>query len=89
MQLGEEKQEVIYKFMLDISPEETTYLRDLGLQRIQNDYRALIEYAVVSLLEEKVKEIPIEDPKESEDIEWPVPLGLQNEETDEPVIGTL
>ncbi len=62
MELGKERKETVYKFDLDVTPSEAKMLRDLGLQRITNDDRALIEYAVVSLLEEKIKNTPIEEP---------------------------
>jgi len=66
MELGKERKETIYKFDLDVTPNEAKMLRDLGLHRIQKDDSALIEYAVVSLLEEKIKNTPIEEPSDED-----------------------
>lgn len=56
MELSNERKEMNYKFDLDVTPEEEEYLVEIGLRKIQGDRPALIEYAVVKLLEEYIAE---------------------------------
>ena len=54
MNLQNERKEEVFKFDVDLSDKEARSLREIGLDRIKNDDQALIEYAIVALLEEKI-----------------------------------
>ena len=57
MKIDNERTEVVHKFDIDLTDEEYATLADVGLKRIKNDRDALINYAVVSLLQDKVNEL--------------------------------
>ena len=64
MKLSNQKQEKVYRYNLLITREEAEHLKHLGLETIQNDDQALIEYAVLRLLEDQIKYL-----SDKEDIE--------------------
>lgn len=66
MELLSEREEIVHKFDLDLTPDEAISLRDIGYERIKTDDQALIEYAVIKLLEDKIRSVEIEEPKENE-----------------------
>lgn len=58
MKLMNEKKEIVYKYRLeDISKEEYARLRSIGLEQIQKDDEALINYAVIYILTEQIKKL--------------------------------
>lgn len=55
MNIDNEQKETVYRFDVDLSPEEHQILVFLGKEMILKDEAALINYAVNKILEEQVK----------------------------------
>lgn len=55
MNLKNEKVEQVYKYDLDLTSKEEATLAQMGLDLIAKDKSALINYAVVKILENHVK----------------------------------
>lgn len=54
MNLTNKRIEKMYKYDLDITDEEKTQLAKIGLNRIKTDQNALIDYAIIKILEDYV-----------------------------------
>ncbi|GAG37497.1 unnamed protein product [marine sediment metagenome] len=50
-----EREESVIKFDIELSKEDFEMYRAIGIQRIQSDGQALVEYAMVKLLEDTIK----------------------------------
>ena len=55
MNLKNECKEYVYKYDMDASDDEIKQLAKLGLKKIKKDENALVNYAVISILEEYIK----------------------------------
>lgn len=57
MNMINEREESVYKYDFDMSEEDYEMLRVVGLERIKHDDRALVEYAIVAMLEDQIRQI--------------------------------
>jgi len=57
MEINDERKETYYKYNIDATDEEAALLKEIGLKRIQTDDAALINYAVVKMLEDYIQEL--------------------------------
>ena len=55
-----DRQEIFIPFIANLSDVEADTLARIGLERIQGDQGALIDYAVRSLIEDQIKEVDVE-----------------------------
>lgn len=54
MEITNERKSYIYKYDLNCTDDERVKLKKYALERIQNDEQALLEYAVISLLQDAI-----------------------------------
>jgi hypothetical protein len=54
MNLKNERKELFYKYDVDMTTEELDQLAKVGLKEIKKDKEALVNYAVVKILEEYI-----------------------------------
>lgn len=54
------KGEVYVPFIANLTDDEADILAQMGLDRIQEDKLALIEYAIKSIFEDKIKELDVD-----------------------------
>jgi hypothetical protein len=57
MKLTNEQEEITHRYDLDVTNDEEIFLMQMGLDLIKKDKAALINYAVLKILERQVKSL--------------------------------